>query len=211
VTGDSIALRLVPAFEARQGTDGYTVTDRTVIGCTLESGATGRRLPDGSDGFRYRAPSCDEGWASAVGRDRPDVVLVSLAGQVSGDWQIQGRWVHPCDPVYDAWFQRRVADGLAMLTAGGARVVLALQAPSFDADFSRRIACGNADETRAALSVPGAYTVDFRSFVCPGGHCTNEVDGITLREDGRHYEGLGAELAVRWIAPRLHELAAATP
>jgi len=37
------------------------------------------------------------------------------------------------------------------------------------------------------------------------------IDGITLRDDGMHYEGPAAELVVRWLGPRLQTLAAAGP
>jgi len=45
--------------------------------------------------------------------------------------------------------------------------------------------------------------------VCPAKRCVTSIDGITLRDDGMHYEGPAAELVVRWLAPRLQRLAAA--
>jgi peptidoglycan/LPS O-acetylase OafA/YrhL len=207
VTGDSIAFRLMPAFTALQGTYGYTVTDRTTEGCGLEAGSSAHRLPDGSS--PTTAPNCATHWADDIAQDHPDVVFVSLAGQVVGDWLLNGQWVHLCEPGYDIWFEHQVAAGLQQLTAGGARVAVGLPAPSFDLTFEVRTNCLRADEIRAALSMRNVYLVDFRTLVCPANQCVQSIDGITLRDDGMHYEGPAAELAVRWLGPRLQTLAAA--
>ena len=206
VTGDSIAVRLVPAFKALEGAGGYTVDDRTSLACALQRGATGRRLDGGS--APLNSPDCSAGWAEDVRRDHPDVVFVSLAGQVLGTWQIGGRWVGPCDAAYDRWFEDQLIGSLSMLTARGARVGLALPAPGLTPDFARRTACIHAVEARAARRVPEVSALDFESLVCPNGRCLDEVDGVSLREDGFHYTGVGAELVVRWLAPQLRVLAA---
>ena len=206
VTGDSVAYRLAPAFLALQGEFGYTTIVRTTPGCALERGATGRRLP--ADTPPIAVPNCSAAWADDVARDRPDVVLVSLVGPVGGDWQIGGQWVHPCDAVYDWWFEQQVADGLSQLVASGARVALALPVPSTE---QLREQCLRADETRAVLSVRGAYLIDFEALVCPHGQCVSEIDGIVLREDRVHYQGPAAELVVRWLGPQLQSLATAGP
>jgi len=206
VTGDSISARLVPAFRALQSSAGYTLSDRSHVACSLQRGATGARFRDGSV---LATPDCSTGWAEDVARDRPDVVFVSLGGQVLGDWQIDGQWLHPCDAAYDRWFQAQLVQDLALLTAGGTRVALALPAPALTPDFFRRTGCIHAIEARVARLVPGVSAVDFERLVCPAGRCLNMVDGVLLREDGFHYTGAGAELVVRWLAPQLQALAAA--
>ena len=209
VTGDSIAYRLIPAFTELQGTYGYTVTDRTTEGCGLEAGSSAHLLPDGST--PTAAPSCATHWADDIAQDHPDVVFVSLAGQVVGDWLVNGQWVHLCEAGYDAWFERQVAAGLQELTSGGARVAVGLPAPALTVDFETRTACLRRDEIRAALSMRNVFLADFQTLVCPAGQCQNAVDGITLRDDGMHYEGPAAELVVRWLGPRLQGLAASNP
>ena len=54
----------------------------------------------------------------------PDVVVVVLAGQVLGDWQVGGDWVHLCDPAYDAWYPRQIARRRVDPDAAATRVVL---------------------------------------------------------------------------------------
>jgi peptidoglycan/LPS O-acetylase OafA/YrhL len=209
VTGDSVALRLVPAFQSLSGPLAFHATDRTEIGCGLERGATAHRLADGSNA----PPSvdCSRAWSNEVARDRPDLAFVSLAGQVVGDWQINGQWLHPCQPAYDQWYEHQVVDALSILTRGGARVALGLPAPAFGADFFARVECIRTAERQAATAVPGTYTVDFKDLICPQNHCINEIDGITLREDGMHYIGPAADIVVRWLVPRLRVIAAAPP
>ena len=209
VTGDSIAFRLMPAFQSLSGPFGFSVTDRSNVGCALERGATAHRLPDGT--VTPADLNCSTNWATEVAQDRPDVVFVSLGGQVVGDWQINGQWVHPCDPAYDQWYEGQLVQGLSVLTGGGARVALALPAPAFGGDFAARGECIRAVEQRATNAVPGAHTTDFKTLVCPQNRCIGEIDGITLREDGMHYIGPAAELVVRWLVPRLREVAAAPP
>jgi peptidoglycan/LPS O-acetylase OafA/YrhL len=209
VTGDSIAFRLMPAFQNLSGPLGFSATDRSTVGCALERGATAHRLPDGT--VTPADVNCSTNWATEVTQDRPDVVFVSLGGQVVGDWQINGQWVHPCEPEYDQWYANQVAQGLSILTGGGARVALALAAPAFGGDFAARGECIRADQQRAVNLVPGAHTADFKTLVCPQDRCIGEIDGITLREDGMHYVGPAAELVVRWLVPRLRDVAAAPP
>jgi peptidoglycan/LPS O-acetylase OafA/YrhL len=207
VTGDSIAFRLMPAFTELEGSYGYTAMDRTTVGCGLEAGSSAHRLPDGSS--PVSVPNCTAHWAEEVALDHPDVVFVSLAGQVVGDWLVNGQWVHPCEPGYDIWFEHQVAARLQALTAAGARVEIGLPAPTLDVDFQLRTGCLRADEIRASLSLRNVYVADFKTLVCPANQCLQTVDGITLREDGMHYEGPAAELVVRWLSPRLQTLAAA--
>jgi hypothetical protein len=157
------------------------------------------------------SPDCSAGWAEDARRDHPNVVFVSLAGQVLGSWLIGGRWVGPCDAGYDRWFEDQLISSLSLLTARGARVGLALPAPGLTPEFARRTTCIHAVEARAAARVPGVSPLDFERLVCPQGRCLNDVDGILLREDGFHYTGAGAEVVVRWLAPRLQALAASPP
>ncbi|HEY6317831.1 MAG TPA: acyltransferase family protein, partial [Acidimicrobiia bacterium] len=205
VTGDSIAFRLMPAFTDLQATYGYTVTDQTTEGCGLEAGSDAHRLLDGSPAVS--APNCAAHWADEIAQDHPDVVFVSLAGQVVGDWLLNGQWAHLCEPSYDAWYEAQVAAGLRVLTAAGARVAVALPAPTYDVTFRQHSDCLRADEIRAALSMRNVYLVDFRDLVCPADQCQTSIDGITLREDNMHYVGPAAELVVRWLGPRLDQLA----
>ncbi|HEV2310110.1 MAG TPA: SGNH hydrolase domain-containing protein, partial [Acidimicrobiia bacterium] len=207
VTGDSIAFKLMPAFTDLAETFRYAVTDRTTVGCGLEAGTSAHRLSDGSS--PARVPDCAAHWADDVAQDHPDVVFVSLAGQIAGDWLVNGAWVHLCDAGYDVWFEHAVAAALQALTASGARVAVGLPAPSFDLDFGRLTDCLRADEIRAALSMRNVYLVDFKPLVCPADQCVESIDGITMRPDGMHYEGPSAELVVRWLGPRLQTLAAA--
>ena len=44
-----------------------------------------------------------------------------------------------------------------------------------------------------------AQFVDLFSYVCPQGKCREQQDGVTLRPDGVHYTGAGANIVARWL------------
>ena len=103
VAGDSVAYHLGESFVRLDPELGFSTANVAFDGCALEQGATAARYFDGSDAY-LDGQDCTAGWADAVTRFDPDVVVVVLAGQVLGDWQVGGEWVHLCDPGYDAWY-----------------------------------------------------------------------------------------------------------
>ncbi len=219
VVGDSIANRLMPAFRDLAGPMRLEVTDRTTVGCNLHRGATAARTDDinGSAGSETAGSAaslgneCSADWADVAARDRPDVVLVVMAGSILGEWLVEGQWTHPCEEPFDGWYEQQLLDALSLLTVGGVRVALALPAPTLDAEFVRRTECVRALERRVARTLADVSPIDFSDLVCGGGHCIDEIDGITLREDGIHYEGPAAELVVRWLTPKLRAIALGPP
>ncbi len=119
VAGDSVAYHLGESFQRLDPELGFTTANVAFDGCALEHGATAARYFDGTD-VPLDGHDCSAGWVDAVSRWRPDVVVLVLAGQVLGDWQIDGSWSHLCDRSYDKWYGRQIADGAAILAAQGA-------------------------------------------------------------------------------------------
>ncbi len=116
VAGDSVAYHLGESFVRLDPELGFSTANVAFDGCALEQGATAARYFDGSD-VPLDGQDCTAGWADAVTRFDPDVVVVVLAGQVLGDWQVGGDWVHLCDPGYDAWYARQILGGASILAA----------------------------------------------------------------------------------------------
>jgi hypothetical protein len=52
---------------------------------------------------------------------------------------------------------------------------------------------------RAVEQEPRAHFLDLDSFVCPDGECRDEIDGVALRTDGRHFQGPAADIVSTWI------------
>ncbi len=152
-----------------------------------------------------------EAWAGeTLPRFRPDVVLVVQGGTGLGDWEVEGDFRGPCDPVFDRWYTDALGAELDRLGSTGADVVVTTepyprlfpQPPDLDA----RTDCANRS-TREAAAAHGATVVDLAAFVCPDGRCLVEKDGVTLRPDGVHFTKAGADYLARWLVPRAFEAA----
>lgn len=64
--------------------------------------------------------------------------------------------------------------------------------------FDGTIDCLN-EEIRAVGVGLGADVLELGAWVCPTTDCRLEEGGVELRPDGLHFEGPGAEVALRWI------------
>ena len=152
---------------------------------------------------------CTVGWADAVARWKPDVAVVVLAGQVLGEFQIDGQWTQLCDAHYDAWYGGQVRAGIDTFTAAGVPVVFLVPPPSTlpyaPASLNQAIGCLGDVERKLARQDPRVSTIDLNRFVCPKGECRNTVDGVNLRPDGLHFLGPGADITVRWLVPRIRQ------
>jgi peptidoglycan/LPS O-acetylase OafA/YrhL len=206
VAGDSVAYHLGESFTRLDAELGFSTANVAFDGCALERGATAARYFDGSD-VPLDGQDCTADWADAVARFDPDVVVVVLAGQVLGDWQVGGNWVHLCDPSYDAWYAQQIVDGAAILASRGAHVVLVAPPPSTlpwgPAALNERIGCLGSVERALARAHPTLATIDLAALVCPRRECRDTIDGARLRPDGLHFEGPGADVVTRWMAPRV--------
>ena len=208
VAGDSVAYHLGQSLERLQVPLGISATDAALDGCALERGATAARYFNGSDAPLGR--DCTTGWRDRVDAFRPDVVVVVLAGQILGDWRVDGSWSHLCEANYDGWYARQVRDGIETLAATGARVVLAAPPPStlpwMPAPFNERVRCLGAIERQIARTDPRARFIDLSTLVCPHGACRNDIDHAVLRPDGLHFDGPGADVVTRWLVPQLRAI-----
>jgi hypothetical protein len=54
----------------------------------------------------------------------------------------------------------------------------------------------------AAAHVAGVHIVDLDGWICPGGKCREDLDGVAIRQDGVHYVGAAADRVSRWIMSR---------
>jgi hypothetical protein len=126
---------------------------------------------------------------------------------------VDGTWAHPCDAAYDDWYESQIADGAKVLTARGARVVLLAPAQSTlpwgPPELNERLRCLGDVERRLARTNPSVAVIDLNRFVCPRGVCRDRIDGTLLRPDGLHFDGEGADIVTRWLAPRVRSRARA--
>jgi hypothetical protein len=53
------------------------------------------------------------------------------------------------------------------------------------------------------------HLVDLHGFVCPNGKYAAKIGGVKMRSDGQHFTPDGGGVVWRWLAPLLHQIAAA--
>jgi peptidoglycan/LPS O-acetylase OafA/YrhL/lysophospholipase L1-like esterase len=206
VVGDSGAAFLGPGLAAVQGEltgpAGFPVQVGAFgeVGCGLPR--TGDGVRDGSGRLLPDPDGCHDWpsrWAAELASFRPQVALLTLAWPGIGDRIVDGEARHPCDSVFDAYYQREVVAAIDTLHANGARVVVATTPyaalPGVD---NARVDCLNATYRAAVAQRPGAEVLDLASWLCDGTACRTDSDGVDLRPDGVHFEGDGAVVAGRF-------------
>ena len=120
-----------------------------------------------------------------------------------------------CDPLYRAYYDALLDRAIDTLTAGGARLDVAL--PAYTRVFGvvdaadATVDCLTATYTDAvARHADRAAILRLDLFACPTRDTCDsmQVDGRRLRFDGLHYRDAAARLASQWILDRLVQPAA---
>ena len=211
VFGDSVAHSLGAGLPALPG---VRITDRSIVGCGIARSGSVRNAAT----IQRPYPHCtewDQIWAAGVRADRPDVALVLLARWEVLDRRLNGRWRHIGQPDYDAYLRTELARMIQVLTANGARVVLAT-AP-YNHRYERRDGTGYPEDDQVrmdawnrmledtARAAPARVRVlDLALRLCPDGRYTRDVDGVRIRSDGLHLTASGVRHWVApWLMPRL--------
>ena len=206
LVGDSLAYDMVPQFRPTITRLGLTGGIASSIGCGTggierSRDATGGKL--GQECLDFVAS-----WPDLVRRSRPDVVvLVRAAYRLA---------VPPgetpdnvCGAAHLRWYRGALADELRALRSSGAPVVVASivydRYPLGDhTDGDRAVTCLNREMRQVVARTPGATMLDLSEWVCPvPTTCRTTVAGTTLRPDGLHFQGPGAEKAITWIAEQV--------
>ncbi|MFI5956674.1 acyltransferase family protein [Cryptosporangium sp. NPDC051539] len=211
IFGDSVANSLAVGLPRLRNA---TVTNRSLIGCGIARSGPVRNASKIQPPYA-RCPRWDAYWAAGVRADRPDLALVVLARWEVLDRKLDGRWQHIGESSYDAYLRTELATMIRVLTADGARVVLATapynhryerrDGSVYPEDEPDRMDAWNrmlretarADPTRVRI-------VDLGTRLCPGGRYTADVDGIPLRSDGLHLAAPGVrDYVAPWLLPEL--------
>ena len=205
--GDSQSLRLRDQFYNQVA--GLAVGGSTQLGCgTLlpERQIDGQTVPN--------LPACAEWeprWTQEVARAKPDLVLLMLGLGELYDRRVDGSVLRFGTAEYRDWLFQEM-DRRRELVSPNARhfavaTVLCMGISADAANQTTRIA-NDPDRLRwlndtirsYASERPGVDVIDLFGTVCADGY-TNEVGGITLRDDGIHLTGQGAALVWQRIGP----------
>jgi len=205
IVGNSVAFLLAPGFQRLAVNPPLAVYNAGVLGCVFPPDII--RPPAQVNGNELDLVPCHPSWeAEVVKAFRPTVALwiMPTRGWIGGTYQ--GRQLQGCSPAFDAVYENDLRREITRLGANGAKVVITTSA------YSRRVAvvndpkeddCENQLRRNVAKEMH-AQLVDLFSFVCPNGQCRAKVDGVTLRPDGLHYDGRGAEVVAQWLLDQIN-------
>ncbi len=224
VVGDSQAATLAQGVRADPGVyglsaqPGLTVWNRAILGCPIVSFPVfvmdGNQVKNKCGGAGF----WQQQWTGDVATFRPDAVVV-----MAGAWDVfdavmpDGSVAHAGNPVFDATYQRDIGTLLDTLSATGAPVVV-VKPPCYGESHlvgtdpqiperrdTTRLRAIDAAWTGAAHQ-HGARVLNLDSVLCPGG-----VADATLRPDGAHFDGAGADVVAPAVARAVRQAVAAAP
>ena len=196
--GDSVGCFVGAALDINQRPAGVVTLNRARLGCPLVAPSAARSI-DGEPVTVY--PPCIEGQQPAIAAFRPDVAVLMVGGPDISEADLgDGQWVGACTAAFDAWYEAGARSTIEALSATGAPVVVvSLVHPPEMVDigpgitmppvYGRDVECENRALRRAVEREPRAHYLDLDAYVCPDGKCRDEIDGVALRTDGRHFQG----------------------
>jgi hypothetical protein len=146
---------------------------------------------------------------------RPDVVIWMSLWEKS-DIVSDGKTLVANTPAWRTEMLRRMNDALAQITQYGAKVVLVTIAAPAPNDAQGASNTSNAVDNASyagldaidrafAAQHPGDVSIaDLARRICPSGPpCPEDVDGLRMRPDGRHFTPTAAAIAGQWLLPSI--------
>ncbi len=215
VLGDSVPYLLGEALVAHQSEFQLVVGNRALPACSAAA-------PDAERIHTHLLPlpgDCAGLWASDATAFDPDVVVLSLNGDVGVELSYGGVWGRTCAPAYVQHLTARLKERLGAFTSRGARVVV-LTPILMQETFLRLEGSGEArdclmaTERDLAKNMPGVTLVQFGEWVCPDANvrCRTSLGGADVsRQDGLHFTGDKAMVVWRLLFPVIQRVAGLAP
>jgi peptidoglycan/LPS O-acetylase OafA/YrhL len=219
VLGDSTACSFYPGIKAVGDEVGAVVAQAAVFGCGMASGEITTTRGEQITPHTERCPAMvAAAQLPAIEQMRPDVVIWMSIWEKS-DVIANGRTLVSGTPAGDDEMLQRMNAELARVTAYGAKVALitiAAPAPNDaegtsntsnavdDASYAR---LDSIDRRFAKLHLGTVTLIDLAHRLCPSGPpCPENVDGLRMRPDGRHFSPKAATIEAQWLLPQLARL-----
>jgi peptidoglycan/LPS O-acetylase OafA/YrhL len=216
ILGDSTACSLYPGLKAVGDETGAVVAQAAVFGCGIAAGqitsVNGEQITPNSD----RCPAMvNAAMVPAIGAMRPNVVVWMSLWEKS-DIIADGKTLVAKTPAWRVEMLRRMNAALAQITKYGAKVVLVTIAAPAPNDAQGASNTSNAIDNASyagldsidrefAAQHPGVVTIaDLAHQICPSGPpCPEDVNGLRMRPDGRHFTPTAAAIAAQWLMPHI--------
>jgi peptidoglycan/LPS O-acetylase OafA/YrhL len=215
--GDSTACSFYPGLKAVGNEVGAQVQQAAVFGCGMASGyittTRGEQITPNSQ----RCPEMVRGFqVPAIKAMRPDIVVWMSLWEKS-DIISHGKTLVSGTPEWDAEMLRRMDAELKRVTKYGAKVAMLMipppapnEAEGTSNDSTREVDVASYQRLDriqrkfAALHPDSVVLVDLADRVCPGGApCPEEVRGVRLRPDGRHFTPTAGAIEAHWLVAQL--------
>jgi hypothetical protein len=116
---------------------------------------------------------------------------------------VHGTWLEACSPAYMSFYETAIRAEMARLSTHATVVMTTAVYPRYL--FAREdpfTDCDNAVRRKVARET-GTRLIDLNAYVCPTPNCRKTVNGVTLRQDGEHFDGPGGQLIARWLLRQL--------
>lgn len=225
VVGDSMAGSLAAALAYQAPAYDVEVVNEGHPGCGLSTDANfrfyGQVVPPGAPCRVGQPDALVDQWRDWVGTYRPDVVIY-LARADLFDQDRNGAWTWIGHPAYDRFLEHQLRTGLAVLTSGGAHVMLMTSpyydstvsgaAPPMPEDAPGRVALDDGILRSVAASTPGTSVFPLGRVVTPEGQYQQDVDGTDVRcSDGVHFTLAAGQVVAPALLPAVVRLGRTAP
>jgi hypothetical protein len=214
--GDSTACSLFPGLHAVGDRYGAFVAQAAVFGCGVASGQiTTTRNEQITPHSERCQDMVNQAVDPAIYQLRPQVVVWMSIWEKS-DVVVGNETLVSGTSAGEAEMQRRMDWELARITTYGAKVVLLTEAAAAPDDAQGVGNTSNAVDDASYARLDGILhrfaarhrgevtLVDLAHHVCPGGApCPEDVGGLRLRPDGRHFTPTAASIEAQWLMPKI--------
>jgi len=215
LVGDSVPLGLFERFPADSYPD-LLVRDSTQLGCSSFAAPSvvdgeDQKFPDNCEPWQEQIPATIKAVKPEVG-----VVFVGIGEQF--DKRVDGDVLEFGTPEHEAWLEAQLTQRIDLFRSAGVPVVLptvtchkvpdaGLNAGASIINDDGRVTANNALIQKVADSYAGSdgprvTVLDLYSRLCSDGY-QEEVEGVTLREDGLHFSDDGAAFIWTLLAPQV--------
>ena len=212
IVGDSIPVFLTNSIQDVEPALNVSTLVAGVDGCEVARSEE-HRAPAATSGLVGNPitdpPSCTDWptrWPAELAQFHPTDAVLMLGFPAVQDLKLQGVWHAPCSTFWDRYYESEVVSALRTLGSSGAKVWVTTAAPPSAFYFPTSLTTGTRCLNRALLQAAAATktsVLDVEGFVCPRGHCQDELDGQILRPDGFHYTGPGGVIVARWLLTQI--------
>ena len=184
----------------RRATAACSVWDRAILGCSIITGRCSSSTADDARTSAAATEAWQRQWPTDVAAFKPDVVVVAAGAWDIFDVQLaDGRVVGPGDPTWTQDYEADVVNLFDILHAGGAPVIGVIPScygentyPGGDGPPAERRDPARIRAVRqawdAAADITGGTIAPLDDVLCPGGTADSSI-----RPDGAHYDGAGAD------------------